>query len=229
MKSYNLNAFAIPITYGTFGEQSRELNHILIQDIYDDLSKSISSGRSAIKVKQTNYRLEDRYHSFHLLSEIIQEFALPYIRWAGIKKENIKVYDFWANLNQDASAFHMPHSHSLHAGIFTGVYFPSSGIENEINLSDNQNLDQNPELMSSSVPTPGSLVLLDPNENIKSSIATKLTEKYPYFGNPLCISPKEGTIILFPSYISHLVTPTENSKLTRISIAFNIKVISNDK
>jgi hypothetical protein len=229
MKSYNLNAFAIPIAYGTFGEQSRALNKILIHDIFEELNSIVSVGRSAVNVKQTNYRMEQRYSSFKILQDIIKEFALPYIQRCGIKKENIDVYDFWANLNQNPTAFHMPHSHSIHAGIFTGVYFPSSGIENEIHLSQNQNLDEDPQLISTGTPSPGSLVLLDPNENIKSAIATKHTEKYPYFGNPLCISPKEGIIILFPSYISHLVTPTENPNLTRLSIAFNIRVIPHEK
>lgn len=225
MKAFTMNAFPIPIVYGNFGEESKELNKSLVQDALHSIETQKAEQRSGVHVDQTSYGLEGKYTSFEQLASLIQQFAEGYIRQAGVKKELFKVYDFWANLNQNPSAYHMPHSHSFHAGMFTGVYFPTSGWwETEDGQQESVD-DYEAEVYSSSQPKPGNLVFLDPLEYVKTALATPSTEKYPYFGNPICIAPKEGTIVLFPSYLSHLVTPTERENWTRMSIAFNIKVL----
>lgn len=225
MISYNINAFAIPIVCGCFGEQSRKLNKQLLDDIFHCIENSDLEKRSGIGVKQTLLGLETFYTSFELLSGLISNYSEKYITSTGVKLKNSPlVKDFWANVNNDSSAFHMPHSHSVKSSLFTGVYFPSSGIQNDIHVSDTQNLDEEIKLVSKTQPNPGDLVLLDPLENIKTAIASDNIEKYPYFGNPICIEPKESTIVIFPSYLMHMVTPTKKENFTRISIAFNIGV-----
>ena len=224
MKSYTMSAFAIPINYGSLGEGMREINKSLTEDILHYMNIKDTQPRSGVGVKQTHLGLEHSYTSFEMLGTIISDYLAHYVKWAGVHTENIKVKEFWGNVNTDASAFHMPHSHGLRTAMFTGVYFPSSGIHNGIHLSESQNLDDDPEIISRTQPNPGDLVLLDPLEFVKTSMVTGTTDKYPFFGNPICVPPRESTLIVFPSYLSHMVTPTKKENFTRISIAFNVEV-----
>lgn len=225
MKSYNINAFAIPVACASFGEQARSLNKRLMDDIFHCIENGGLEKRSGVGVKQTTLELENIYSSFELLGSFISKYSENYVNWAGVKSGTPPVVnDFWANVNDDPSAFHMPHSHSVKKAVFTGVYFPSSGILDGVHISESQNLDEELHLTSKTQPNPGDLVLLDPNENIKTAIATDNVEKYPYFGNPLCFEPRESTIVIFPSYLMHMVTPTKKENFTRVSIAFNLEI-----
>lgn len=224
MKSYTICAFAVPINYGSLGEDTRELNKVLVQDIFHYMENENTQARSGVGVKQTHLGLEHSYTSFETLGSVISKYMSHFVKWSGVHTENIKVKEFWGNVNKDPSAFHMPHSHGLRTAMFTGVYFPSSGIENGVNISDSQNLNDDPEIISLTQPNPGDLVLLDPLEFVKTSMVTPRTDKFPFFGNPICVPPRESTLIIFPSYLSHMVTPTKKENFTRISIAFNVEV-----
>jgi len=222
MNKNDISAFAIPIRYGMLNVN--DLNKKLIEDIFLELNNNGNEKRSGVGVYQTKSGLEKKYESFKTLSEKIKYFLLDFMK-------NVKVYDeffikdVWGNINNDPFAFHMPHSHGINNScIFTGVYFPTSGyLDNDISKECNNS--KSPIITSKTQPNPGDLVLLDPNENIKTAIATKKTEKYPFFGNPICITPIKNTIVVFPSYLNHMVTPSKKENYTRISIAYNVSVL----
>lgn len=224
MISYNMSAFAIPICYGSFGEDSRNLNKQIVEDIDHYINNYDFEKRSGVDVKQSFLGLENIYNSFDILGNLISKYVEKYVEWSGVNTENIIVNNFWANVNTDPYAFHMPHSHDIRKATFSGVYFPSSGILNEISISDTQDLNKDPDVCSKTQPNSGDLVLLDPIEFVKTSIANKNISKYPFFGNPICITPREATIVIFPSYLSHMVTPTKKENFKRISVAFNIEI-----
>lgn len=221
MKIQNISAFPIPISYGSFGEQSRTLNKHLMADTIKHTYSEFET-RSGIGVRQSSGGLENHYESFKALQDIISIFSKTIVEWTGIETDVVEAVGLWANLNNDPYAYHMPHAHSLKY-VYTGVYFPTSGILDGHELSLDQNLDDEPNIISDSRPAPGSLVLLDPNQNIKDGISNGKSARFPFFGNPICVEPREGTIVIFPSYLSHMVTPTKKENFTRVSIAFNIR------
>lgn len=220
----NLDVFPIPISVGTLGEASRELNKELCDDADRAFREVEVEERTGIGIEQTISGLERDYPSFAKLSLILTDYSKDTIFNAGTNNTDIRSEYFWANRNTNRSAFHMPHSHQLDGYMWTGVYFPSSGWRKGVSVSDDQNLDEVTEITSKTQPNPGDLTLLDPLQFVKTGVATKRTNRYPYWGNPICITPKEGTVVLFPTYLPHLVTPTEEDDFKRLSIAFYVRV-----
>lgn len=201
-----LDAFAIPIFYDDLSSTiSRKHNINLWNDVIDHENSQARSGRN---VKQTTLGLEEKYKSFEELSLLISMWAKDKIREAGSEPQSGKAMSFWGNYNNTPHAYHMPHAHTVNGFMWTGVYFPRGETDTF--------------LESSNIPRPGSLVLMDPMGPMKTSCATAETKLYPYWGNPICIQPREGSVILFPSYLPHMVTPTETGE-ERMSIAFSVE------
>ena len=223
-KQANLSLFPIPVSVGTFGEASRELNAQLVEDSLHALKNTPTEERSGIHIDQTISDLETQYDSFAKLQALVTDYARGVVPWAGTHNSDICAEFFWCNLNERRDAFHMPHSHQMDGYLWTGVYFPSSGILDGKHLSKDQDLDELVDIESRTQPYPGSLVLEDPLHYLKQGVATKKTDRYPFWGNPIGIVPKEGTIVMFPTYLPHLVTPTEKDNFTRLSIAFYVRV-----
>lgn len=224
----NLDVFPIPISVGTLGEGSRELNAKLCEDSFRAFDEVEVEERTGIGIEQTVSGLERNYESFDTLGKILTEYSKNTVFSAGTSNTDIKAEFFWANRNTNKSAFHMPHSHQLDGYMWTGVYFPTSGWRGDVAISKSQDLDELVDITSRTQPEPGSLTLLDPLQFVKTGVATKKTARYPYWGNPITITPKEGTVVLFPTYLPHLVTPTEEDDFTRLSIAFYVRVHSGD-
>lgn len=227
-KTINIDAFPIPVSVGTLGEASRELNEQLVLDAEKAFLEVEVEERTGIGIEQTVSGIEQKYPSFNVLSQVLTQYAVPTIIQAGTKNTDIRAEFFWVNRNEKGNAFHMPHSHQLDGYMWTGVYFPTSGWIDGEPISKDQNLDESPVMESKTQPNPGDLTLLDPLQFVKTGTATKKTDRYPYWGNPLCVTPREGTVVLFPTYLPHLVTPTEQDNFKRMSIAFYVKVHNGD-
>jgi len=223
----HIQAFPIPIIIGTLGEKSRSLNEQLISNIVEEQNNNTGENRTGVGVFQTRTHLEKSYEGFSALSEVLSIYARDSIGNTGTPSSSAKVESMWANVNSSPNAFHMPHSHSLKGDMWNGVYFPTSGLQHWSRKpaeGSREDLDLEPELMSSSNPPDGSLVLMDPLEFVKSGVASKNTSRYPHWGNPLVVQPKEGTVVLFPTYLPHMVTPTLKKDWVRMSIAFYVKI-----
>lgn len=220
----NLDLFSIPVSVGTFGESSRELNKALLEDSEKAFLEVEVEERTGIGIEQTISGLEKSYKSFNTLAQLITQYATPIISDRGTRNTDISAEFFWANRNTSKSAFHMPHAHQLDGYMWTGVYFPTSGFMNGEPVSNGENLDEITNITSSTQPDPGALTLMDPLHFVKTGVASKKTDRYPYWGNPIVIPPKEGTIVMFPTYLPHLVTPTLKEDFYRLSIAFYVRV-----
>jgi uncharacterized protein (TIGR02466 family) len=102
----------------------------------------------------------------------------------------------WVNVNE-RGAFNTPHSHPDHE--WSGSYYVRV-----------------PEVPKGT--RSGSIEFLDP----RGPVAQMEGLQSPHFAPKILKAPKEGTMLLFPSYLRHWVYPNEQDE-TRISIAFNAK------
>lgn len=216
-----MSAFPTPISYMTLGEESRELNKDLVKNVLS--LKGPSQLRSGVGNHQTRGSLEKTFPSFSALKEISDR-----ILSSGLAKDFFGISgepnsrNFWGNLSHDGYGYHMPHAHNAR-DMIAAVYFPTSGFTDEEELSDNQNLDDPVLIKSASRPDAGDLVLLDPIHFAKTPVIMKdNVQRYPFFGNPICITPRAGTLVYFPCWLPHMTTPTSQETYTRLSIAFGV-------
>jgi hypothetical protein len=218
MKIETMAAFPNPIAYMSLGENSRDLNKQLVRDLLLCANVNKTQLRSGVGIDQTIADLQTRYDSFNSLKTIIDNIMVNVQSYFGIQGvPNSRTY--WGNINNDGYAYHMPHSHNA-KDILAGVYFPTSGIgSDDVDVP----IDVEVEIRSSSRPDPGDLVFLDPIAFAKTPVIQKdNVQRYPFFGNPICVSPREGTLVLFPCWLPHMVTPTRKENFTRMSIAFGV-------
>ena len=106
----------------------------------------------------------------------------------------------WVNINPQ-HGFNVPHDHPGYT--WSGVYY--------VLLPEKKD----PKGRS------GSIELLDPRTNT-AAFATDIARKSAYFSPKRTINPKNGMILIFPSYLRHWVYPNEEEE-DRISMAFNFK------
>jgi hypothetical protein len=192
---HKVDAFPVPLFIMNLAEVMGTLNDDLVRDIENDPSVQ---QRTGVGVTQTEAGLEQRHHSFGQLKDVISDASTQLLG------REVHAEHFWANSTEDG--FHMPHAHRIGNYMWNGVYFPYG--------------DTDWIYESSSTPRPGSLVLLDPLEFVKAGVADEHTDRYPYWGNPICVAPKAGTLALFPVYLPHMVTPADGP---RRSIAFYLR------
>ena len=174
--------------------------------------------------------METKLESFASLQEMITEIIQPFLARIGFRgntREYIEVKAFWFNYNNTSHAYHLPHIHGSGNTILAGTYYPSSGIDNGVHLSDSQNLDEEASLVATSHPDPGSIVFMDPCYTTKKQIHTghQLMNLHPYYGLQMALVPKEGTLVIFPNYLPHAVLPTGKENFERFSIAFAVNLI----
>ncbi len=106
----------------------------------------------------------------------------------------------WVNINPQ-HGFNVPHDHPGYT--WSGVYYVRLPEKNE------------PGGRS------GSIELLDPRMNT-AAMATDIARKSEYFSPKRTLTPVNGMILIFPSYLRHWVYPNEE-EVERISMAFNFK------
>jgi len=228
LRDINLDLFPTPFSIINFGESSRELNKKILDMIFEEKETSKSQLRTGVGVWQSPPGLEQKYDIFTELKSLFFNRSKFTLSKAGFK-DNIESYleigDFWVNYNDSPYAYHTPHIHGTGQAVFSGVYYPSSGILNGEHLSAKQDLNANPVIESSGQPKPGNIVFLDPAAAIKGQVYPgEHLNRYPYYGLEICIEPREGLLVLFPQWLQHLVTPTEKEGFIRTSLAFNINM-----
>lgn len=224
-----LSLFSVPITIANFGEDSKELNESLIADSFSEQAMNpIPAGRSAIDGWQSQGNMDEKYESFALLRENIKTVVYSLLPKYGFEYEGS--YDdvfecgmLWANILTRKSAYHIPHIHGTGETLFSGVYYPTSGLTS-------QNEDYYPhedytdvELRASSVPESGDLVLFDPASAQKRQVIPAFVKRYPYYGSEICIKPKKAHLIIFPNYLTHMVAPIVLDDFYRLSISFSVR------
>ena len=112
----------------------------------------------------------------------------------------VSIYS-WANINHSGS-YNQVHTHPHNH--WSGVYYVVAGEY------DDEDVDY-----------PGHLQIHDPRERADMYMHPGGSS----LGKPFRVKPEAGTMVLFPSWLSHSVN-TFYSDTTRISIAFNAQVLN---
>ena len=107
----------------------------------------------------------------------------------------------WININ-DRGAFNAPHDHP--GFCWSGCYYV--------------------KIPESSSGRSGLIEFLDPRTNI----STMSVPESKMFAPKFQVKPREGLLLIFPSYLKHWVYPNEQNE-ERISIAFNARFIKKEK
>ena len=219
-------AFSTPITLILFGDDARDMNALLIDDIDKERSETETgmgtfNGNDASWL--SDYGLESKYESFKNLQAVITSVAFPAMENAGFSSEylenNVCLNNMWANVIFKPGGWAQPHMHGTGDEFWSGVYYPKGVIET--------NLDNVMKAVSITVQESGALVLSDPAKNIKKQVRSADStepQAYPYYGANLYIKPTESLLVLFPSWIEHYVTPVTDDVI-RYSISFSISKI----
>ena len=122
-------------------------------------------------------------------------------------KSNELYMEGWINVNPPG-AFNAPHTHPSFA--LSGTYYVSIPPESVSIAPDSASIA--PDARS------GVFEFLDPRVNA----ASLSIEGATCFDPGVFVKPKEGLMIIFPSYLRHWVYPNEEES-ERVSIAFNIR------
>lgn len=210
--------FPVPVTVVNFGEQAEELNQRLLKDAFLEQQKNPTATRSAINGWQSEGGMENKYESFAELKEYIQkviESTLPSLGFTVTDFDNyFQCGDLWVNLLGKRGAFHVPHIHGTGETLFGGVYYPADFHWENM---------EGPDIRATSVPEPGDIMLFDPASTEKRAVIPQgIVNRYPYYGSEICIRPTKGTLIIFPSYLLHMVVPLYGEGDDgRVSISFS--------
>lgn len=196
-EAIKLDAFPIPLYILNIADQTKDMNRGLVKEIEENKTHQ---QRTGVGVNQTRAGMEEHHFFFMQLQSTVNDVA------SQMLGRQVYSESFWANSTENG--YHMPHSHRIGDYMWNGVYFPCGETDWFYE--------------SSSTPRAGSLVLLDPLEFVKSGVADIETPRYPYWGNPICIAPKEGTLVLFPVYLPHMVTPADGP---RKSVGFYLRFL----
>lgn len=221
--------FPTPVSFVNFSKQAVSLNKQLIADAFDYQSKNESNKRTAVDGFQSKSNLETLYESYDTLAKYIEKVIFTIVPKLGFKQDEdyskyFGVNTLWVNILQKNGAFHMPHTHGAGETIFTGVYYPTSGLraDNRENYFMDEDLDSDVEWKASSTPDPGDLIIFDPAMDIKRQVYHPVLNynRYPYYGSEICVTPKQSNLIIFPNYLSHMVAPITRDNFIRMSISF---------
>lgn len=224
-----LSLFSVPVTVANFGKDSSEMNESLIADIFSEQAMvPESANRSAIHGWQSEGYMDEKYESFSILKENIKTAIYSLLPKYGFEYDGN--YDdifecgmLWCNILTNRSSYHIPHIHGTGETLFSGVYYPTSGLTRQHeDFYPEENYDD-VEIRASSVPESGDLVLFDPAAAQKRQVIPGFVKRYPYYGSEICIKPKKSHLIIFPNYLTHMVSPIIEDDLIRLSISFSLR------
>lgn len=103
----------------------------------------------------------------------------------------------WINYNESREAINIQHSHD---GVFSGVFYLKTPTGS------------------------GNLTLVNPHINSLWKGCVISNPKNGFTSEHVSIQPKEGQLIIWPSYLEHFVEPNTCDD-SRISISFNIQLL----
>ena len=221
----------VPFGWANLGESFRELNKQLVKDI--DTEKSIEEGKRGTFTNnnlgwQSKNQMEHKYDSFAQLIPSIMNIATPLMYKSGIHtprnedgsvppSERANVANLWANMILGRGGYAFPHTHGQGDTLWTGVYYPK-GLQGEENL-DKLKIE---DVFSHGVTQGGGTLVIRDNNNSKELVkALPPANRSEYYERNFSVVPRESLLILFPAWLEHMVTPTEND-VKRYSISFGI-------
>ena len=206
--------FPIPISIYNLGKEYHDMNEQLVEDSF------VERNRHSHGVDMSNkggwhspLGMEQRYESFMTLRTLIEKCSNDYCNQTH-NKPGLVVHELWANINR-AGDYNMSHHHGRSA--LTGVYYPVGDIiDDEYTFDYQDNVTLIPG--SGKLGKGGAVVFEDPGYATKTHLDA-VDEISPYNMGHYCFYPVAGVLIIFPSYLVHMVTPFKEDK-TRVSISF---------
>lgn len=207
--------FPIPVSICNFGEKNHNLNLQLVEDILqENLKDSIGEDHSNMGGWHSKTNLETKYESFKKLSQIITQYGNEYCKLHGYK-DGLVCSDLWANINQSGD-INFLHHHGTTS--LAGVYYPIEYIDN-----DDWKFDYSKENILKAGTwdnkNGGSLVFQDPSYGMKVHLLKDKSS--PYNIDFYHLYPTSSVLVLFPTYLLHMVLPFREDK-KRISISFSL-------
>ena len=219
----------MPLSIANFGKEAEEMNESLIADSFSEQTMNPTpAGRSAVNGWQSEGYMDEKYESFALLKENIKTIIYSFLPSYGFECETSydEIFEcgmLWANILTNESAYHIPHIHGTGETLFSGVYYPTSGLTPQHEDFYPEEDYEDVELKASSVPESGDLVLFDPASSDKRQVIPAFVKRYPYYGSEICIKPKKSHLVIFPNYLTHMVAPITEKNFIRMSISFSFR------
>ena len=207
--------FPTPVGMYNFGRDYHKINQALVKDIFTEQKKDPEGQvRSNMGGWHAQRALEERYESFKVLKEQIEDCVNDYCIETGYK-DGLVVDDLWANINKQGD-MNMGHHHALSA--CTGVYYPLTEI---IDGNEKYEYVDNVSLMPGSWngKNGGCITYQDPAYGQKIQLE-KADEVSPYSLEFYHLYPTAGVLLIMQSHLIHHVTPFKEKNKTRISISF---------
>jgi len=216
-----------PFGWANLGEDFRELNTKLVNDIETERSFEREQGNQTGKGGtftnnklgwQSKNNMEQKYESFAELVPTIQVTISALMHESGISTDiEANVGNLWANMILGRGGYSFPHTHGMGDTLWTGVYYPK-GLEYIENLDE---LEVSETFCYHTMRGGGKLVIRDGNISkglVKANGPRSSITQSPYDRN-FSVNPRESLLVLFPAWVEHMVTPTEND-VKRYSISF---------
>ena len=211
----------VPFGWSNIGEKYRELNKRLVEDI--ETERGLDEGKGGTFKNndlgwQSKNTMEQKYTSFSELVPIIKSIATPIMHRSGLHESvTSNVQNLWANVILGQGGYSFPHTHGQGDTLWTGVYYPK-GLQGEENL-DKLKIE---DVFSHGVTQGGGTLVIRDNNNSKELVkALPPANRSEYYERNFSVVPRESLLILFPAWLEHMVTPTEND-VKRYSISFGI-------
>ena len=143
------------------------------------------------------FQSQKNLHTVPELTELFQ-FICKSAKQASedlnLKFTNIEIIESWSNVNQGTDSYNHQH---IHQGVLSGVFYVDAPAGS------------------------GNLIIVNPAMNTLWAGYTRIKTRNKYTSEAIKIQPKDGLLVLWPSYIPHSVE-TNTRDVKRISIAFNI-------
>lgn len=199
----------------------RQINNDLIKSFIESLiDDGYKNSSGILEVYQSNKFLENKKPAINeflnLISPVVSEF-LKEIRFSDSFLNNFKLSGVWGNLTTGMGA-HTSHVHGKGAHQpFSLVYFPCCFVNPE-------NIDNIIFKESTNIEDIGSLLLYSPGWELKEIAFNQKDSFQKNIYNQLIfpINPSEGLLVIFPSFISHMVTPSRGATKNNARVSFSL-------
>ena len=209
-----LPLFPIPVSVCNFGKANHDLNVELVKDaLKENQSDPDGEDHSNMGGWHSKTDLETKYQSYLKLSKLLTEYGNLYCKEHGYK-DGIVCTDLWANINQSGD-LNFLHHHGTTA--LAGVYYPIESIIKDDWIFNYTN--ENPIKAGTwDNEKGGSLIFQDPSYGMKVHLIKDKSS--PYNIDFYHVYPTASVLVLFPTYLSHMVIPFREDKI-RVSISFS--------
>jgi hypothetical protein len=205
--------FPIPIGFINFGESQHNLNLKLVEDsLFDMNNDPDGEDHSNMRGWHSKPGMEKKYSSYQTLCDILTEYGNKYCEMHGYKS-GLECFDIWSNINKSGD-LNFLHHHGTTA--LSGVYYPIKEIIGDDWIFDYS--QSNPIKAGTwDNKNGGSLVLQDPAYGKKVNLLKD--KSTPFNIDFYHLYPASSILVLFPSYLLHMVLPFYEDKI-RLSISF---------